>query len=513
MADSDRIAWRYLIGLSGAIDVNVGGAGAVTDDLDERMAVLGPHVFDGIPLARSAAAASVPLRTAQRWLAAYQAGGAAALSRAARSDRAKRRRIPPELVTVIEGLALRRPPPKAAQVHRDAVRIATERGWPAPSYPVVHRIIAGLDRGLVALAHGGAAAYRDHFEMVLRRESAHPNDLWQADHTELDVMVLDETGTPARPWLTLILDDRSRAVAGYTVFLGDPSAWQTGLALRQAIWRKPDPAWPLCGLPAALYCDQGTDFTSTHIAYVCADLRVQLVHTPPGKPRGRGKVERLFGTITTELLPTLPGYIPHHNHGRPVTPPALTLSELDARIGRYLVDDYHHRVHTETGEPPIQRWLAGGWLSRMPNTLEALDLLLLTVATPRKVHRDGIHCHGLRYVALTLAAYVGEPVTIRYDPRDLAEIRVFHQGTFLCVAVSPELAAASISIKDLQAARNRRRRQLRQELTARRSLVDELTHPVREPVPTEAATPRPPATAKVEPPRPHTTRLKLYRED
>jgi hypothetical protein len=27
---------------------------------------------------------------------------------------------------------------------------------------------------------------------VLRRESAHPNDLWQADHTELDVMVLDE---------------------------------------------------------------------------------------------------------------------------------------------------------------------------------------------------------------------------------------------------------------------------------------------------------------------------------
>ena len=31
----------------------------------------------------------------------------------------------------------------------------------------------------------------------------------------------------------------------------------------------------------------------------------------------------LFGTITTELLPTLPGHIPHGNHGRPVTPPAL----------------------------------------------------------------------------------------------------------------------------------------------------------------------------------------------
>jgi putative transposase len=214
------------------------------------------------------------------------------------------------------------------------------------------------------------------------------------------------------------------------------------------------------------------------------------------------------------LLPTLPGHIPPGNRGKPVTPPTLSLSQLDARIGRYLVDTYHHRVHPETGQPPVRRWLAGGWLPRMPETVQALDLLLLTVATPRKVHRDGIRCHGLRYLALTLAAYVGEEVTIRYDPRDLAEIRVFHHGTFLCVAVSPELAAASISLKDLEAARNRRRRQLRQELTSRRSLVDELTHPVREPVPTEAATiERTPDLAPADPPRPSATRLKIYRED
>ena len=35
-----------------------------------------------------------------------------------------------ELVQLIEGMALRRPPPKIAQVHREAVRIADERGWP-----------------------------------------------------------------------------------------------------------------------------------------------------------------------------------------------------------------------------------------------------------------------------------------------------------------------------------------------------------------------------------------------
>ncbi|HZM68399.1 MAG TPA: Mu transposase C-terminal domain-containing protein [Nakamurella sp.] len=481
-------------------------------DLEQRLAVLGPHVHDGVPLSLAAAAAGVPARTARRWRAAYEAEGSDGLVRAARADRGGRR-MPAELVALIEGMALRRPPPRAAEVHRAVTAIAAEKGWPAPSYPVVRRIIAGLDRGLVTLAHHGPAVYRDGFELVWRRESAHPNDLWQADHTELDVMIMDETGKPARPWLTVIEDDHSRAVAGYTVFLGAPSSLQTALALRQAVWRKSDPAWPVCGLPAVLYSDHGADFTSSHLTQVCADVRVQLIHSTPGVPRGRGKIERIFGTITTELLPTLPGHIPPGNHGKPVTPPTLRLSELDAMVGRYLVDTYHHRVHPETGQTPARRWVAGGWLPRMPESEEALDLLLLTVATPRKVHRDGIRCHGLRYLSLTLAAYVGEQVTIRYDPRDLAEIRVFHQGAFLCRAVSPELAATSISLKDLQAARNRRRRELRRELTSRRSLVDMLTHPVPEPVPDGAATLARPEQSPLDTGTPPATRLKIYRED
>ena len=67
----------------------------------------------------------------------------------------------------------------------------------------------------------------------------------------------------------------------------------------------------------------------------------------------------------------------------------------------------------------------------MPARPEELDLLLLTVAHQRIVHRDGIHFNGLRYLDLTLSAFVGETVTIRYDPRDMAEIRIWHQDTFL----------------------------------------------------------------------------------
>jgi hypothetical protein len=89
-------------------------------------------------------------------------------------------------------------------------------------------------------------------------------------------------------------------------------------------------------------------------------------------------------------------------------------------------------------------------------SLEKLDLLPLTVAKPRKVHPDGIHDQSLRYVDPVLAASIGEAVTIRHGPRDLAEIRVVHEDRFLCRAICSELAGRTIGIKDITAARNTR---------------------------------------------------------
>ena len=76
----------------------------------------------------------------------------------------------------------------------------------------------------------------------------------------------------------------------------------------------------------------------------------------------------------------------------------------------------------------------------MPDSLEQLDLLLVQVARARRVRPDVIHFQSLRYISTTLAAYVGETVALRFDPRDMAEIRVFHQDRFLCRAVCAELA-------------------------------------------------------------------------
>ena len=484
-----------------------GGATPSYTDVDERQheqamtrfAVLKPHLEDGVALQRAAGEAGVPVRTAQRWLARYRQGGLASLARSSRHD-AGTRRSPGPLVALVEGMALKRPRSSAAAIHRRIGAAAKAQGWRIPSYGTVHAIIAALDPGMMTLAQDGPAAFRDRFELVHRHRAEAPNAIWQADHTMLDLLILDEGGKPARPWLTTVVDDHSRAIAGYAVFLGAPCVLNTCLALRHAIWRKSNPAWPVCGIPDVLYVDHGSDFTSHHLDQVAASLRFRIVYSAIGRPQGRGKVERLFGTFNTELLPELPGYLAG---SRPATPPRLSLAELDRAIGAFIADTYHARPHSETGERPLDAWRSRGFLPRSPDSLQDLDLLLVMLAKPRCVRRDGIHFQGLRYIDPVLAAYVGETVTIRYDPRDLSEVRVFHRNQFLCPAVSEEHAGEAFTLKDIEAARRAHRRALRTTINERVARVADFL-PAQAPI-------GPVPTAKQPPPiRP---KLRLYRED
>ena len=75
------------------------------------------HIEEGIPLSEVAREAAVPLRSLQRWLARYRAAGLVGLARAQRSDTGTRK-LPAELVAVIEGMALRKPRPSIATMHR-----------------------------------------------------------------------------------------------------------------------------------------------------------------------------------------------------------------------------------------------------------------------------------------------------------------------------------------------------------------------------------------------------------
>ena len=233
--------------------------------------------------------------------------------------------MPPELQLLIEGLALRRPPPTIATVHRQAAELARAQGWPAPGYAAVYDVVRSIDPAMTTLAHEGSKRYKEVFDLVHRREAAKPNEIWQADHTLLDLWVLTPSGSPGRPWLTLIEDDHSRAVAGYAVNLGAPSAPTTALAFRQAIWRKPWPGWHVCGIPDAFHVDHGSDFTSAHLEQVMADLKIRAYFSLPGQPpAGGARWSGRLAPSTRCACPPCPG-----------TPPAAPLTGPARRACRW----------------------------------------------------------------------------------------------------------------------------------------------------------------------------------
>lgn len=85
----------------------------------------------------------------------------------------------------------------------------------------------------------------------------------------------------------------------------------------------------MCGIPDVLHVDHGSDFTSRHLEYTAVALKIRLVYSTVGRPQGRGKSERFFRTLNTELLEALPGHIAR---GAAAPKPVLDLPALDAAI-------------------------------------------------------------------------------------------------------------------------------------------------------------------------------------
>jgi putative transposase len=127
-----------------------------------RFAVLRPYLEGHAPLARTARDAGVPIRTVERWLTRYRRDGLTGLAWRVRGD-AGTHRLPPDLVTLIEGMGLKKPRSSAALIHRRVAKVAKAEGWPSPSYGTVYAILAQLDPAMVCLALDGSATFRDRY--------------------------------------------------------------------------------------------------------------------------------------------------------------------------------------------------------------------------------------------------------------------------------------------------------------------------------------------------------------
>jgi putative transposase len=159
-----------------------------------RFRLLQPHLEQDRPLRVVAAEAGISFRTAQRWAAQYRKRGLAALVRKPRGDRGARRIVSPRLKAAIEGLALESRPLPITSVYRQIKQFAETIGETAPSYWTVYDLVRELPASLLTLAHKGGKSYSERFDLVHRREATKPNCIWQADHAQLDILLLKDDG-------------------------------------------------------------------------------------------------------------------------------------------------------------------------------------------------------------------------------------------------------------------------------------------------------------------------------
>jgi len=94
--------------------------------------------------------------------------------------------------------------------------------------------------------------------------------------------------------------------------------------------------------------DNGSAFVAAPLLRACAVLGIRLTHSTPRRPQGRGKIERFFRTVRDQFLVEVDA------RG------ATGLVELNRLFAAWVETVYHRRVHSETGQAPLQRFEARG---------------------------------------------------------------------------------------------------------------------------------------------------------
>ena len=332
---------------------------------------------------------SVSRRTIDRWVVARREGGFGALVPSPRQ-------CPPRAGTETEelaaGLKMENPARTAAQVRRI---LAAQLGW-APSVRTIQRWLEARE---LTTRPGGAPP-----EAFGRFEAEQVNEIWTAD-------LMNGPKVAGRPsFLAGIIDDRSRFLTGAR-FVRRPDAVRFAGVLRAAIAAH--------GTPRILYTDNGSCFADSSLARACAVLGVSLIHSQPGRPMGRGKVERVFETIQQQFLAEVTGDDAH-----PARHLVKDLEELNGLLGAWLRTVYHARVHSETGETPQARLAAAG-PPALPDPALLKEAFCWSVI--RQVRKTAtVAVEGNVYSVDPFLT--GRKVECVFDPFDLTELTVYWQG-------------------------------------------------------------------------------------
>jgi transposase InsO family protein len=251
-----------------------------------------------------------------------------------------------------------------------------------PSYATLRRYM--LAHGMLRQPrkrgrHERAQAALDAHERreVRSYESPYVNGLWHLDFHQGSLGVLTPKAGWMRPMLLAILDDRSRLVCHAQWYL-DETAESLIHAVVQAFLKR--------GLPRSLMSDNGSAMTAAETTQGLKRLSIAHVTTLPYSPHQNGKQEAFWGQVEGRLMAMLEGER------------ELSLALLNQATQAWLEMEYQRETHSETGQAPLQRWLAGPTVTREAPGLDELRLALTAATTRSQRMSDGtLSLSGVRF--------------------------------------------------------------------------------------------------------------------
>jgi transposase InsO family protein len=341
--------------------------------------------------------------TLRHWLKDWRRGGFDALLPKGRADQGRSRALPQALADALLSLKDEQPHLSIPQLISAVAGSVPDPVTPAPS--TVHRLLSRA--GLMDKASDAARSGQDRRRFAF----AHPGQMWMSDVMHGPSVALPGSRTRRKTYLIAFLDDATRVVP-YCAFAMSENTAAFLPVFKQALLRR--------GIPQRLYVDNGANYRSQQLALVCARLGVALIHARPHQPQGKGKQERFFRTVRSQVIATLSAA------------DTDSLEALNRRLWTWVEAEYHHSPHRGLdGQTPLDRWAMSEQPPRLLDPKLDLDALFL-FETKRRVQRDRtVSLNGTLFEVD--AALVGQTVTLRHDPSAPPSrgIEVWHQGRFV----------------------------------------------------------------------------------
>ncbi|HDL07771.1 MAG TPA: hypothetical protein ENG35_03415 [Desulfobacteraceae bacterium] len=323
-------------------------------------------------------------RTFKSWLRRYRRNGFDALMPKKRIDKGLSRKIDDRLACRIREMVDKYPTMSCAGIYRILVAQGNIR---------TNGITEGTLRNYIkvnALKEKSTPMPRKKFE------KEHLNDLWIADCMHGPYIKCDFK--KRKTFLIAAIDDFTRMLTARGWFFNENSICLE-IVIKEAIRR--------FGMPHALYCDNGSLFSTSHLQLTCARLGIALIHSKPYDSPSRGKIERFFRTVRQKFLSSLD------------LTEIYDIKQLNERFERWLEKEYHKHFHYGIGTTPMDRFIHALKNTKIKRLTEQELDMAFQITIYRKVKNDStVSINNILYECSP--EFIGKKVQIRY-PSDKPE--------------------------------------------------------------------------------------------